>query len=83
MNNQKVVKWMEKYNLKEAFLEAVKEAVRLSIFTLISTVVTMLLTHFEAINDPDYTIFVLTIALRGIDRLIHKSDIELKGILPF
>lgn len=58
--------------------EALKEVARLIVLAALSVAID----YFAGLDGQAY--LIVTIALRGLDKLIHKSEkTELNGILPF
>jgi len=57
--------------------EAVKEAARLIVFGALGVAID----YFAGLEGQGY--LLITIALRTVDRFIHKSDSKLNGIIPF
>jgi hypothetical protein len=70
---------------KKALIEGLKELARVAVIAAIPVIVSGIDTiqgGFE-INWMLVQAVVAVAILKAIDKYIHKSDIELKGILPF
>ena len=57
--------------------EALKEVARLIVFSALAVAID----YFAGLEGQ--TFVLITIALRGIDKFVHKSDSKLNGLLPF
>lgn len=67
----------------KAVIEAIKELGRYLLFATIALAATGL-TETVATGDPTSVEVILgTLVLRFIDKYVHESDINLKGISPF
>lgn len=70
---------------KKALIEAGKELGRVVLVAIIPVLYTSINTSTGEIH-LDYRVILavsLVAVIKSVDKFIHKSDIELKGLLPF
>lgn len=73
------------------FIEALKEALRYSVFLAFSSFVSILLQRLTSFESKDTYIVALTIVLRVLDKYLHEARKDKKfgfqskpsGLLPF
>ena len=66
-----------------AFVESIKEIIRLAVFAGVAAVVSALLAGVNQLPESTTTV-VLTFLLRAADKFVHENkDIKMSGLVPF
>ena len=74
----------ETKNRKDAILATIKEALRIAVFAAIGALVEWGYTQVAQLPADGALTMILTLALRLVDKFIHKNEnIDKNGLLPF
>lgn len=71
-------------NRKDAIIATIKEALRIAVFTAIGALVEWGYTQVAQLPADGALTMILTLALRLVDKFIHKNEnTDKNGLLPF